>query len=103
MSTTAFSPLVVAHIAQLAHLELTEAETTQLGSAFAQTIDVIAKMAELDTSQVKPTHQVTGLTNVWRADEAQPNSSFTQAEALANAPLSHQGFFMVPQIIEQSE
>jgi aspartyl-tRNA(Asn)/glutamyl-tRNA(Gln) amidotransferase subunit C len=103
MPKTGFSPQVVQHIAQLANVVVSADEEAALATAFEETIAVVAKMTELDTSMVQPTHQVTGLENVLRSDEVAMPRMFTQAEALANANETHAGFFVVPQVIDQKD
>lgn len=103
MSKSGFTPQIVHYIAQLANVPVTSAEETTLGEAFSDTIDVVAKMAELDTATVQPTHQVTGLENVMREDVIDETRMFTQEQALANAAKTYAGFFVVPQVIEQQE
>ena len=91
----------VKHIAVLANIPLSETEEPKLAKAFEETIQVVAHMSELDTSKTEPTHQVTGLENIWREDIVDEKRMFTQAQAVANAPSSYQGYFKVKQIIDQ--
>lgn len=74
-----------------------------LATAFADTLEVVAEMGKLDTANTPPTHQVTGLENAWREDIVDNEQTFSQEEALANAAKTHDGYFVVPQIIEQDE
>lgn len=97
-----FSHQTVKHIAQLAHIPITPDEEVSLAAAFEETIEVVQNLSSLDTSKVEPTHQVTGLENVWRDDIVNTEKMFSQAEALANAPQRHQGYFVVPQVLSQT-
>ncbi|MCB9800739.1 MAG: Asp-tRNA(Asn)/Glu-tRNA(Gln) amidotransferase subunit GatC [Pseudomonadales bacterium] len=99
MST--ITPQQVKHIANLANIPVTEGEVTDLADAFEETLDVVANLQSVDTSKVEPTHQVTGLENVLREDVVDEAHMFTQAEALANAKETHEGFIVVPIIIDQ--
>ena len=101
MADTQFTAKTVQHIAQLANMPITSVEESKLAAQFAETIDVVMKMSELDTSHTEPTHQVTGLENVWRDDVVQPERTFSQVQALANTTTSYQGYFVVPQVIAQ--
>lgn len=103
MPKSGFSPQVVHHIAQLANLTISAEEEVSLGAAFAETIDVVAKMSELDTKQVQPTHQVTGMENIWREDTVDADRMFSQSDATANAKETYAGFFVVPQVIDQKD
>lgn len=89
----------VKHIANLANLSLTPAEEVKFADQFTQTLKTIDLINELDTSQVAPTSQVTGLENVSRPDAIDAARVLTQDQALSNAPHTHQGFFQVPAIL----
>ncbi|HEX7017626.1 MAG TPA: Asp-tRNA(Asn)/Glu-tRNA(Gln) amidotransferase subunit GatC [Patescibacteria group bacterium] len=91
----------VAHIAKLAHIPVTEEEKEKLATAFTETLAVVDQLQEVDTADVPTTHQVTGLENVTREDAVDERLMFTQEEALANATRKHNGYFVVPQVIEK--
>lgn len=91
----------VKHIARLAHIPITEEEEKALEVAFVETLLVVDQLKSVDVTDVAPTSQVTGLENVWRDDVAKVIDTFTQLEALANAKRQYQGFFVVPQVIDQ--
>ncbi len=95
------STIPVKHIAQLAHIPITDEEEKKLEKAFVETLGVVNELKEVDVTGVEPTSQVTGLENVWREDVIRPEDTFTQAEALSNAKKSFQGYFVVPQVIDQ--
>ncbi len=101
MSQNQITSATVNKIAKLAHIPVSAAEEATLSQAFNETLEVVAHMSELDTSSVQPTHQVTGLENVWRDDVVATSRMFTQTQALANAKHTYQGYFVVPQIIDQ--
>ena len=95
------SPRDVAHVANLAHVSVTPEEQQQFAQAFTATLEEIDRLQELDTTGVEPTHQVTGLTNVWRADEVDQSRLLSQAEALSQAEHSFKGMVLVDRIIEE--
>ncbi len=95
------SSIPVKHIAQLAHIPITDQEEKALEVAFEETLVVVNQLKEVDVTGVDPTSQVTGLENVWREDVVRPEDTFTQAEALSNAKKTYQGYFVVPQVIDQ--
>jgi aspartyl/glutamyl-tRNA(Asn/Gln) amidotransferase C subunit len=92
----------VFHVAQLATIPISDEEATTLTAAFTDTLATIDNLQEVDTAAVQPTHQVTGLTNVTRADEVDTKRMFTQQQALSNAKKTHQGYIVVPLILEKS-
>ncbi|MDQ3008243.1 MAG: Asp-tRNA(Asn)/Glu-tRNA(Gln) amidotransferase subunit GatC [bacterium] len=103
MSHSTISRKTVHHIAELANLPIDDATEERLVAAFEETLAVIDTLQTLDVSAVVPTSQVTGLENILREDKVETERMFTQAQALANASHQHQGYFMVPQVIAQSD
>jgi aspartyl-tRNA(Asn)/glutamyl-tRNA(Gln) amidotransferase subunit C len=88
----------VEHVAELARLELTAAETEQFILQLNAILSYFEKLNELDTTDVEPTAQVLPMSNVWRDDAVQP--SLDRTKVLQNAPDESQFFFKVPRIIE---
>ena len=85
-------------IASLARLSVDSKEAEKYGSQLSNILNYIEKLNELDTSDVEPTSNVVGLTNVTRRDE--PEAPLSQDDALGNAPDPSEGFYRVPRIIE---
>jgi aspartyl-tRNA(Asn)/glutamyl-tRNA(Gln) amidotransferase subunit C len=100
MATT-FTPQDVDRIAKLALIPVSDEEKKELAGGFNTVIEVLDTLKKVDVSHTEPTHQVTGLENVYREDEVDESRMFTQEEALANAPKKHDGYFMVDQVIDQ--
>jgi aspartyl-tRNA(Asn)/glutamyl-tRNA(Gln) amidotransferase subunit C len=73
----------VKHIAKLVKLDVTGEEET-LAKMFSETLDFIKVLDELDTSDVEPTYQVNGLTNVFQKNET-PKTTLEQKAVLQNA------------------
>jgi len=101
MQKVKFTAQDVEKIAGLAQIPITDQEKNDLAKGFNQVIEVVDKLFEVDTRGVEPTSQVTGLENVSREDEIDTERMFTQAQALQNAKATHNGFFMVKQVIDQ--
>ncbi|MFA6551116.1 MAG: Asp-tRNA(Asn)/Glu-tRNA(Gln) amidotransferase subunit GatC [Patescibacteria group bacterium] len=89
----------VQHIADLAHLELTDEELEKYGSQLSGVLDYIDELKEVDTAEVQPTAQVTGLTNVMRADEAVQWPQDEAAEALGQAPEREERLIKVRRVL----
>ncbi len=83
----------VERTAQLARIDLQEGEEERLIAQLSSILDVIAEIAEVDTSAVAPTAQVIALDNVMRPDEVRP--SLSPDEVLANAPAREGDFFKI--------
>jgi aspartyl-tRNA(Asn)/glutamyl-tRNA(Gln) amidotransferase subunit C len=82
------------HVAHLARLELGDDELERLGAQLNDILAAVAKVSELDLSDVPATSHPLDLVNVWGADE--PHECLTVEEALANAPEREGDFFKVP-------
>lgn len=85
------------HLAQLAHLHLTEEELDRMSGEVSKILDSVAKVQEVDTEHVLPTSHPIALTNVYRDDVVGPVLS--QHEALSGAPEAEAGQFKVPAIL----
>ena len=75
----------VLHLAQLSSLELSDDEIDGLQTDISNILGYVEQLGKLDTSNVEPTYQVTGLQNVWR-DDMVINYGVTREELLARAP-----------------
>src|SRR5574341_767997 len=89
----------VEKVARLARLELTEVEKTAFTKQLSQILTHVETLKQYDTTGVEPTATVLGQVNIFRADEVRP--SLPVEKAVANAPESAEGFFVVPKIIEE--
>ena len=88
----------VRYIAQLARLDLSDAEIAKFQSQLGHILSHVEKLRQVDVSGVEPTAHANQVVNVFRADE--PRDWFTPEVALANAPRSANGLFIVPKVIE---
>lgn len=89
---------VVAHVARLSRLELTDEERRQLRAQLGSILEYVKALNALDLTGVPPTTHVRPIANVLREDTPKP--CLSQQEALANAPEVDNGFFVVPPVIE---
>lgn len=90
----------VAHVAQLANLTLKPQDEQHIQDQFTETLNTVAKINELDTSNVKTTSQVTGLLNITRPDVIDLSRVLTPQAALSQTPKTHAGYFVVPYVFE---
>jgi aspartyl-tRNA(Asn)/glutamyl-tRNA(Gln) amidotransferase subunit C len=88
----------VRHVAKLARLELDETEIFSLQGKLNALIGHFGDIQAIDTSGIEPTSHAVALQNVWADDVVGP--TLPRAKALANAPSSKAGLFLVPAIIE---
>jgi aspartyl-tRNA(Asn)/glutamyl-tRNA(Gln) amidotransferase subunit C len=89
----------VENVAKLARLEITETEKEAFTQQLSGILSYVEKLNKLKTAGVEPTATVLGQSNVFREDQARP--SLPVEKAVANAPESADGFFVVPKIIEE--
>ena len=88
----------VRHVAELAKLKLTGDEVALFSEQLSQILEYAERLQEIDTSAVPPTPYVLPVENVMRDDIPEP--SLSNADALANAPDSDDGFFRVRAVFD---
>lgn len=105
----------VAHVAELANLDLTDEERSAMLRDLNSILDYMDRLNQLDTGDVPPMAQVS---DRYGADQARQGSerfayarradiveglrkSLPRAQALANAPDADEEFFRVPKVIER--
>ncbi len=87
----------VLKIAGLARIKLSEEEVETFSSQFKDIISFVRQLEEVDTSGVEPFTPEFEKTPM---REDVPRETFSQEEALMNAPQKEKGFFVVPRIVE---
>lgn len=88
----------VEHVARLARLALSSAETEALTGQMDAILGYVEKLNELDTEDILPTSHAVPMENAFRPDEIRPSIGIEAA--LANAPETASGCFRVPRVIE---
>jgi aspartyl-tRNA(Asn)/glutamyl-tRNA(Gln) amidotransferase subunit C len=89
----------VLHVAKLAKLNLSDTEIKKFLPQLSSIVDHIGNLSSVDTMDIEPTSQTTGLTDVFRDDEVN-NKSLSQDEATSGSDKVHNGYFKVPAILE---
>jgi aspartyl-tRNA(Asn)/glutamyl-tRNA(Gln) amidotransferase subunit C len=93
------TPALIDKLSNLARLTIKPQEKESLRSDLQQMIGFIEKLNELDTSGTEPLMHLTDEINVLRNDEVK--GSVSTEEALKNATLKTDSFFMVPKVIKK--
>jgi len=93
------TPDLVRHLANLARIDLTDAELLRFTEQLSVIVDSVAKISNIVDENTPATSHPIPLNNVFREDEIRP--SLTQAEALSGAPDSAQGRFKVAAILDE--
>ena len=87
----------VAHVANLAHLDMTPDEVERMTRQLDEILGYIDKLGELDTENVRPTTHAISMRNAFRDDAVK--ESLSREEALANGPLQNGEAFVVSKVI----
>lgn len=87
----------VEHIARLARLKLTPAETDRFAGELTVILDYFDQIRRVNTDGISRTRGSGPAENVLRDDEVQP--SLPCSLALQNAPDSEKEFFRVPRVL----
>jgi len=77
----------VEKIAQLARLGISEDEKKKFQDQISSILEYVAKLQKVDTKNVEPTAQVSGLINAVREDEVEECSKETMKKLIDSAPM----------------
>ena len=88
----------VHHIAELAKLELSDAEVALFSEQLSDMLDHFQMLNALDTDDIPPTAQAIRQRNVMRDDVVRP--SLSPHQVLANAPKRQDDHFSVKPILD---
>ena len=91
----------VAHLADLARIDLTDAELDHLAPQLTVILESVASIRGVAGDDVPPTSHALPLTNVFRDDVVEP--SLTPEQALSGAPEAVDGRFSVPRILDDEQ
>ena len=87
----------VAHLADLARIDLSDSELDHLAPQLGVILESIASIRDVAADDVPPTSHALPLTNVFREDVTRPG--LTAEQALSGAPEVDQQRFSVPRIL----
>ena len=97
----ALTPQDVSRLADLARIELTEAELAEIAPQLDVILEAVASVGVLADRDIPPSSHAVPLTNVMRDDERRAR---WPAEAmLAGAPAQAEQRFRVPRVIDDSD
>jgi aspartyl-tRNA(Asn)/glutamyl-tRNA(Gln) amidotransferase subunit C len=86
----------VRKVAELARLELSDADVATMARQLSAIVDYINQLQTLNTDNVEPMAHALDVRDVFRVDEPAPSLSVD--EALANAPARKGDFYSVPPV-----
>jgi aspartyl-tRNA(Asn)/glutamyl-tRNA(Gln) amidotransferase subunit C len=88
----------VRHIANLARVELADAEVERFREQLSSILEHFETLKRINTDDVPPTAQTLDLVNVERSDE--PRESAPTAEVLLNAPRREGSYLRVRAVLD---
>lgn len=88
----------VAHLARLAHIDMTDDELDRMAGELAVIVDSVRSISEVAGDDVPATSHPIPLNNVFREDVV--GRTLTNEEALLGAPDNADGRFRVPAILD---
>jgi len=89
----------VAHLAMLAHIEMTEEELASMAAELDVIVDSVKSVSDAVSADIPATSHPIPLQNVFREDVV--GEILTAEEALSGAPDAEDGKFKVPAILDE--
>ena len=90
----------VEYLGRLARLSLTEEEKAQYAAELSDILEFVEQLQEVDTTDVEPTSQVTGLEDVYREDAVRACDEETRKKIIAQFPEREGDLLKVPGVFE---
>lgn len=98
----AISKKEVEHVAKLARLGLGEKEKEKLSKDLSWILDYMEKLNKIDTKNIEPTSQATGLANIFRKDESLHEVNVEKVKKIiGQAPEREDNFIKTKPILER--
>jgi aspartyl-tRNA(Asn)/glutamyl-tRNA(Gln) amidotransferase subunit C len=88
----------VKRVARLARIAVSEEESERMRDQLNGILGFVAQLDEVDVAGVEPMTSVVEMTMKKRQDVVTEGNRV--ADIVANAPLTEDGFFMVPKVVE---
>jgi aspartyl-tRNA(Asn)/glutamyl-tRNA(Gln) amidotransferase subunit C len=95
-----FTKEQIEHIARLSRIEISPREQEKFSKEISSVLNYMKILNEINTDEVEPTAQVTGLSNVLRVDEVHPSDEETIRIMKANFPDNVADFLKVPAVFQ---
>lgn len=86
-------------LSKLAKINLTKEQEEKYTGEFTSVMGYMDEIKNLDVENIPETSRVSDEGNVLREDEIRP--SLSQKQALDNSKNTHDGYFIVPQILKE--
>ena len=93
----------IKHVAKLSNLKISDEEVASYEKDLSNIVSYIENLKEVDTDNVEPTSQTTGLTNVLREDKISNEDLLTASDATSGTEKVHNNLFMVPMVLKEKK
>jgi aspartyl-tRNA(Asn)/glutamyl-tRNA(Gln) amidotransferase subunit C len=93
----------VTKIANLARLTLTSEEITQATSDLSGILSHFSTIQDIDTTNVSPSEDISGLRNISRTDEVKSNILGTPKDIMKNVPHVKDGYVQVAGVFSDAD
>jgi aspartyl-tRNA(Asn)/glutamyl-tRNA(Gln) amidotransferase subunit C len=88
----------VLKLAALARISLSDEEVAEFSEELSAILQYVEQLSSVDVTGLAPTNQVTGLTNVMRADEVK-DYGYQPLDLLKNVPKTQENMLRVKRMI----
>lgn len=89
----------IQHIANLARIDITEEEKEKYALEMSAILGYIEQLKEVDTKNIKPTAQVTGLANITREDQLNMADMDERGKILESVPAKEGDYIKVKSVL----
>jgi aspartyl-tRNA(Asn)/glutamyl-tRNA(Gln) amidotransferase subunit C len=93
----------IVKLGKLANLEISEDEIEPYSTQLTKVLDHINELQKVETANVGKVPGVVEKRNVLREDKLEKNNCLSQSAALSGAKAKHDGYFVVPMVLEEKD
>jgi aspartyl-tRNA(Asn)/glutamyl-tRNA(Gln) amidotransferase subunit C len=91
----------VEHLAHLAKLDLTEEQAEEFSGQISDILNYVNQLKKIDTENIKPTNNVTRMTNIFREDIIENYPDELKIKLLNQVPVLKNNYIVVPHSIKK--
>ena len=91
----------IEHLAKLAGLEISSKEKGIYKKQLSEIVEYVGKLQKVNTKNIEPTSQTTGLKNLYRKDEVKSENCLSDKQALSGTDNIHNNLFKTKAILEK--
>lgn len=91
----------IEHLAKLAGLEISSKEKDLYKKQLSEIVEFVGKLQKVNTKNIEPTSQTTGLKNLYRKDEVKPENYLSDKQALSGTDNVYNNLFKTKAILEK--